>query len=61
VKAYKVWIEVEEYDPSTDTYIKDHSEPLDIRVEDGLTAAIKLQTTLQMVGESIQAHYGKTK
>lgn len=57
IKTFKVWVEVEEYDPATDAYTKS-GEPLDLHVEDE-KEAFKLQTTLHSIGEDILAHFGK--
>ncbi len=53
---YKVWIEVEEYNPVTEEY-ESCAEPLDIECA-SFSEAIKLQTTMHQIGEAVQCHYG---
>jgi hypothetical protein len=53
-KQYKVWIEVEEYNPKTETYDRS-GEPLDLECKNE-KAAIKLQCTLHEIGGAIQRH-----
>lgn len=55
-KEYKVWIEVEEYNPAKDTYER-VGEPLDLFCSTQKQAH-KLQAALHSIGEDIQAHYG---
>lgn len=54
-KEYKVWIEVEEFNPKTGNYEK-VGEPLDIECPNEATAH-KLQTTLHEIGEDINRHF----
>ena len=56
-KHYKVWVEVEEYNPATEEYTR-AGEPLDLAV--GTEAgAYTLQHTLHAIGLELQNRFAK--
>jgi hypothetical protein len=56
---FKVWIEIEEYNPTKDIYEKG-CDPLDLKCSSE-REAIRLQTALHSIGEDILSHFGKPK